>query len=251
LGQGSAQNGDEGVRVPERVPWGIADGLFVVVAFILVQTAVWKLLVLLTSNPRPHIAVGFLSDLLIFGLAYGIVRVREGGGRSVTRLLGLRKPRPEWVGSAVRAVLAGAAGFVGARVATTVALEFLRIDWRQLPAQQISEVVRGAEGLRVVAGASLLAVVVAPVAEETIFRSVLYLPLRQRLGPVAAGLVVAVLFSAGHGYLLGAAQLFVLSLVFSALFERSGSLWVPIAAHAAFNGVNIALLLLLRFLVSG
>ncbi len=242
--------GEGGALVPTRVPWSIPDALALLVTFIAAQLALlylWGLVRAPEPESPPLIAIGIGSHLLLLALSLALVLLRTGRGQAVPGLLGFRPPRGQWIRPAVKAVVAGAVAVVGIRMAVTAALELFGIDWRQLPAQEISEVVRRAEGAGMVTAAALLAVVIAPVAEETFFRSVFYLPLRERLGPVGAALLVAALFSAAHGYLLGAGQLFLLSLVFSALFECSGSLWAPIAAHAAFNGVGFLLLRLVPF----
>ncbi|MFW6118775.1 MAG: CPBP family intramembrane glutamic endopeptidase [Planctomycetota bacterium] len=235
------------VQAPLDPPWGILDGGFVVVALLALQTALMLPAALILRHAVAPMAAAVSGQLLVLGLAVTVVRLRSGRDQSVARLLGLRRPRDDWMGPAARVVFAGVAGFVGARMAMTAALDFVGLDWRQLPGQEISEMVRRMDGFGALALAALLAVVVAPVAEEVIFRSVLYLPLRRRLGAVSAALIVAVVFSAGHAYLLGAAQLFVLSVVFSALFETTGSLWAPVVAHAVFNAVNISVLRLLPF----
>jgi hypothetical protein len=247
LGQEDTLNDHGRVPVPLDPPWGIVDGVFVVVAFLALQAALMLPVGLIVRHAVAPMVAAVLGELLILVLAMTMVHFRAGRGRSVTRLLGLRGPRKDWLGPAARVVFAGVAGFVGARMAMTAALEFVGLDWRQLPGQEISEMVRRLDDFGALALAVLLAVVVAPVAEEVIFRSVLYLPLRRRLGAVSATLIVAVVFAAGHAYLLGAAQLFVLSVVFCALFETTGSLWAPIVAHAVFNAVNILLLRLLPF----
>jgi membrane protease YdiL (CAAX protease family) len=52
-----------------------------------------------------------------------------------------------------------------------------------------------------------------------------------------------VAFALAHGYAWGFPQFFVLSLTFVALFERTGTLAAPIAAHGAFNTLSLILLL--------
>lgn len=247
MGQDDTLNDDGRVPALLDPPWGIVDGVFVVVAFLALQAALMLPVALIVRRAVAPMVAAVLGELLILVLAVTMVHCRSGRARSVPRLLGLRRPREDWLGPAARVVFAGVGGFVGARMAMTAALEFVGLDWRQLPGQEISEMVRRLDEFGALALAVLLAVVVAPVAEEVIFRSVLYLPLRRRLGAVSAALIVAVVFSAGHAYLLGAAQLFVLSVVFCALFETTGSLWAPIVAHAVFNAVNILLLRLLPF----
>lgn len=89
----------------------------------------------------------------------------------------------------------------------------------------------------------VFAVVIAPVAEEFIFRGVLY-PFVKQLGfPRLAWLGVSALFAFIH---LDAARfmpLFALALALTWLYEFTDSLLAPIAAHSLFNAVNFAVLI--------
>jgi membrane protease YdiL (CAAX protease family) len=88
----------------------------------------------------------------------------------------------------------------------------------------------------------IFAVVIAPVAEEFIFRGVLY-PFVKQLGfPKLALFGVSALFALIH---FGAAffiPLFVLALAFTWLYEKTGSLLAPIFAHSLFNAANLVIL---------
>lgn len=91
-----------------------------------------------------------------------------------------------------------------------------------------------------------LAVLIAPFFEECLFRGVL-LPLAARRFGTGAGVVlVSALFSAIHVHLPSAIPLFVVACGFSVAYLYSGTLWVPVLMHALFNGVNLALLLILK-----
>jgi membrane protease YdiL (CAAX protease family) len=85
----------------------------------------------------------------------------------------------------------------------------------------------------------LTAVVVAPVAEETVFRGYLQGVLRQIGGRWCGILVSALLFAAIHGHIPSLGGLFVLAIALSLLYERTGSLWAPMLMHAGFNSVNV------------
>ena len=56
--------------------------------------------------------------------------------------------------------------------------------------------------------------------------------------------LVGLLFALAHAYVWGLPQLFVLSCVFVALFERTGTLLAPMAAHSAYNTFQLVALLL-------
>jgi len=87
------------------------------------------------------------------------------------------------------------------------------------------------------------AVVVAPIAEEATFRGVLLPLLVRRLGPAWGVALVAVGFAALHADLGTACALAAFSVALSLAYARTGTLLVPIAMHALFNGANLLLLL--------
>jgi hypothetical protein len=89
---------------------------------------------------------------------------------------------------------------------------------------------------------SFFAVVLAPVAEEFIFRGILFPFLKQRGFPKLAWLGVSALFALIHFNLATFMPLFVLALALTWLYEKTDCLLAPITAHALFNAINLALL---------
>jgi membrane protease YdiL (CAAX protease family) len=88
----------------------------------------------------------------------------------------------------------------------------------------------------------VLAVVVAPISEEFIFRFFLYGVVRRYFG-IAIGLSVnSLLFAAAHAHLPSAAPLFVLGGCFTLAYEWSGSILVSMAMHSLFNSIQLILL---------
>ena len=88
----------------------------------------------------------------------------------------------------------------------------------------------------------ILAVVVAPMAEEFIFRLFLYGVLKRYLGIGIALLGNALLFAAVHTHLPSFAPLFVLGACFTLAYEWSGSILVSMTMHALFNGIQLIVL---------
>ncbi len=92
----------------------------------------------------------------------------------------------------------------------------------------------------------LLAVVLAPLAEEFVFRGVLYAAFcNTRLGVVGSGILLSAIWSAMHwGYSpQNLAALFCLGLLFAYIVWRTGSLWPAIVGHAANNLVAVVALM--------
>ena len=88
----------------------------------------------------------------------------------------------------------------------------------------------------------------APLGEEVAFRGVLYPALRARFGVAPATALSAAVFAAAHGYeVLGFAAVFWSGVLWAAAYERTGSLWPCIIAHAAGNlAATAGVLALLR-----
>lgn len=84
----------------------------------------------------------------------------------------------------------------------------------------------------------LAAVGMAPIAEEMLFRGVLYPFLKQRGFPRLALWGTATLFGCIHFNLGALIPLICLGLVWTWLYERTRNLLAPITAHVLFNAVN-------------
>ena len=82
----------------------------------------------------------------------------------------------------------------------------------------------------------------APLWEEMLFRGFLLGPLVRGLGFWPAAVLVSGTWTVLHiGYsTAGLAEVFLIGLYFSWLLRRTGSLWIPIACHAAYNGALFA-----------
>jgi membrane protease YdiL (CAAX protease family) len=89
-------------------------------------------------------------------------------------------------------------------------------------------------------------VAIAPVAEEFIFRGMLYPLVKQCGWPRLAWFGVSFLFALIHWDAAAFAALFLLALVLTWLYEKTDSLLAPITAHALFNAVNLILLCLFQ-----
>lgn len=92
----------------------------------------------------------------------------------------------------------------------------------------------------------LMAVVVAPCAEEFLFRGYLYGVLRRFLGRIPAIIVTSLLFAAVHLNLSLMLGLALLAVMLCLLYERTGSLWSNICVHAMFNSISIIMLLVFQ-----
>lgn len=83
-----------------------------------------------------------------------------------------------------------------------------------------------------------LAILFLPLFEEILFRGFLYRLLRSRSPEWIANIVTSLVFAAihGQGASIGAGR-FLGSLIMCKLFERTGTVWSSLGAHAAFNAM--------------
>ncbi len=106
--------------------------------------------------------------------------------------------------------------------------------------QEVVEFLRHADSPRDRIAVMIMAVVVAPVAEEIIFRGFLYPVAKKYLGVVAAVAGTSLLFAVLHGHLPSVPALCTLAVCLALCYERSGTLLVPMIMHAVFNAVSVA-----------
>ncbi|MBV8377154.1 MAG: CPBP family intramembrane metalloprotease [Verrucomicrobia bacterium] len=85
----------------------------------------------------------------------------------------------------------------------------------------------------------LLAIVIAPLAEEFFFRGFLYGVLKRYAGGLPALAFTSVAFALIHLHVPSLLPLFVLACVLTLAYELSGSLLVPMAMHSLFNAITL------------
>lgn len=175
-----------------------------------------------------------------------IMASRRNGSGSLARDYRLAWPRAkDW--------LAGVAGGLVGRVPATLVLVLIVLAGNGFGASngaapQIDGMTpEGTAGWVV---AAMLGIVGAPIVEELLFRGLIQGAFTRRVGPVAAIFVTALIFSAAHitneGF-FAPIVLFPPALVLGYLRYRSGSLAPGMVAHATFNALGFALLLVPAF----
>jgi len=93
---------------------------------------------------------------------------------------------------------------------------------------------------RVALGA--VTILLAPAAEEMLFRGIIYPAIKQAGFPRLALWGSALLFGAFHVNLVTFLPLVVLALALTLIYERTNNLLAPITAHALFNAMNFVIL---------
>lgn len=214
--------------------WGPGEAVLGVLAVIVFVFIGGLVVVLIAGDSGLDFTIGNQLVLEAAFLGTAILFASRAGSSSVTRALGLRAPRGAWVGLTVGAflgylLLAGLFASLLADPEQVNVADELGFDASTLGA----------------ISAGILIVGVAPFAEEVFFRGFLFGGLRSRMPAWAAALASGIFFGSIHlttGNLAVVAQLSVLGIVLALLYERTGSLWPPIALHLLNNALAFAFL---------
>ena len=225
-GSGANEPGNSTWTLREMIHAGLAAILIVVLGAI----QIGALMVVFGIDPLAEIA----SPLLAVGimLLEGLIIVpawvwgpgRHGGG---WRRLGFRGFEPRYL---LLVLLA----FVGVMAINGIwSLISSELDLSGQP----DMLPMFGEGLTGLALALVLGAGVVPVAEEVFFRGFLYQGLRDRWGVLGAVMASSLVFAAVHMIPSVLLPIFIMSLLMTWVFERSGSLWTCILLHASINGL--------------
>lgn len=182
------------------------------------------------KDPTVASALTLLQDAAFIGVACALA---ASAGTLSFRALGLVPVRtPVLIGSAALALT------------TFLLFALLWAQLTALPREQDTLRTLGAEdeSVRLVLTA-VLVILIAPVAEEVLFRGLAYRSLRNAMPAWLAAVLVGSGFGAIHysgpdsvGVLV---PLAVLGAIFCLLYEWTGSLWTPIALHIANNALAV------------
>jgi len=132
-------------------------------------------------------------------------------------------------------VLAGLAIF-----ALTLPLEIVQRTVFGSPEQSLVAAFQRHRGLQAFALDALAGVVIAPFAEELLFRGILFRGLRQRMPLALAAALSAAAFVVPHGTSV-ALPLFAAGVVLALVYERTRNLFANMTAHGVFNLIGLTL----------
>lgn len=225
-----------------RVPFTVVDAALAILAFFVGQLVIGLaagIFVALTGGePTDTGWMAIATGATVVGLlaAIGWLGAR---GRLTWHLLGPVRP------GALPVALGLAAGIIGTILTYLVngGLAFVFEPEEPVDQQVLQEALSGGTSLVL---AIIVAVVLAPIAEEILFRGVLFQALRMRVGLWPAAVTSSILFTFVHVEIvmsqpLALVGLFGLGVLLAWAFHRTGSLLVPIIGHAVFNAVSITL----------
>ncbi|MEX2495891.1 MAG: CPBP family intramembrane glutamic endopeptidase [Woeseia sp.] len=209
-----------------------------VILVVLVATACLLLVGWLVRDmaTTPALVVGLLtlqSVVVLAAVHFIVVRGRGiGWGR-----LGLRAAPPRWHFAAALTALVAVPMVALLNLAMQWLMQWLADAPFRNP--QIEFLAPAGFSWTAFAGMLFAAAIVGPIAEEVVFRGLLYSWLRRYLGAVASIPLSAAVFAAAHGIAMLVPALLVNGVLLALLFERSRSLVPPIIAHGLFNAMMV------------
>jgi len=100
----------------------------------------------------------------------------------------------------------------------------------------------------ILAASVIAACVIAPIAEEFIFRGYMYGALKKHSDKIFAIIISSAVFSLVHGSVWAFIPLFVVGIALAVVYEITGSLWTCIILHAIFNTVStVSMIVISRY----
>ena len=112
--------------------------------------------------------------------------------------------------------------------------------------QEAVKLLQQANDPLVLALMALAAVVVAPLAEEVVFRGYLYPAAKRFCGPAGAIIFSSLVFAAAHGNVVALLPLFILAVILCLIYEFTGSILACMSVHFLFNAATVTIQLLAR-----
>ena len=114
----------------------------------------------------------------------------------------------------------------------------------QMEMQEIEEVLRSATYWPDILAIVLAGTIMAPIGEELFYRGMIYPVFRKHLGPVWGAITAGLIFGLAHMDLWRAIPLAIGGAALCYLYEKSGTIFAPMLAHAVWNGTMFALVFL-------
>ena len=122
----------------------------------------------------------------------------------------------------------------------------LRMAGHEPTWQEVAEALSGPNPLAIRIYLTFLAVLLAPLFEEVLFRGIGLPVLARKLGVAPAVVIMSALFAAIHFHVPSLVPLFVIAVSFSLAYIYTGSILVPVVMHGMFNAINLGLMTVLR-----
>ena len=220
-----------------NVPWSMLDmalGIGALVLSFLVFLFALRPLVTTEDEGLRMFQLVLLGAAIEGAPAYVVYRLainKYGVGWDV---LGFRRPRTR------RNVLLVLGTVIGSFILIGIyGVLVTQLDIDILIPEPVPEELRGGGIMR----RALTAIAIAgfvPFVEEIFFRGFLFQGLASKYGIIWGAALSSILFALAHVVIGTMIPIFLIGLLFSLLYARTGSIWMPMSAHATFNLVGLS-----------
>ncbi|NMA02670.1 MAG: CPBP family intramembrane metalloprotease [Clostridia bacterium] len=233
-------------KSPIHPPWGIIEALLVLVlvnltAFMFRKFGSGFLLNIVELFPGGPTQLNqlLLSSIIQTGLFLSLILfiVKLVHGQDLKALGLVRNRLGYWlkIGLLNGIVLFISVVFLGALINYLVPIE--------VDPQPITEIILKAETSWEIFIPFLVTAIFAPISEELYFRGLLYPALRRRIGVKWGIIVTSLIFGGLHYDLVRMIPLVFGGIWLNWLYEKSGTIYAPMMAHSAWNGIMCFLIL--------
>lgn len=233
-----------------QIPWTLADLITVftitfLLAFVVGQLSFWILpKINLPYQGALEVLVAFLAtlvqNLILFGLSVFLVKAKYA--YSLWNNL-FKFPKEKSGPIIINGLIGGLAILFGVMVVNLILGIFLKYYFNYEPSQQlVIQFLLKTPDIWIFICYTILIVLIAPIAEETFFRGLVYPYLRNKFGVKLGYFISALVFGVMHQNAWAFLGIFLAGFGLAYLFEKSGSLLTCILAHMVWNGVTILLI---------
>ncbi len=132
---------------------------------------------------------------------------------------------------------------ISVNLLSALSVSWLQDVWPEAQPQEMVKAFQESSGIGFKVLVIIAAVVIAPLAEETMFRGFVYGVLKRYTDAPFAALSSSLMFAIIHMHVGSMLPLFMLAVLFCLAYEITGCLLVPMILHAIFNAVSIIAML--------
>jgi membrane protease YdiL (CAAX protease family) len=209
-----------------------------VIALVLITFLLWSAVTSFSGQSSNlssrDLAANIVFTVVVLVVLAGLLEVRR---INVEKLAGFSKH------GIVRSVFTGALLLLAAYPLINAADIVMRLFSDEGSSKQnIVELFNGSRTMSQRVMIIVLAVAIAPIAEEFVFRFFLYGVMRRYIGRFGGLIFTSLLFAAVHAHLPSFMPLFVLAVCFTIAYEWSGSILVSMTMHSLFNSLSLIFL---------
>lgn len=158
-------------------------------------------------------------------------------GLNPAELFGLQ--HIHWRTLAIVVLVFTVTALISVNLISAATVDKLKDIWPDLQPQETVKAFQASGGIGFKILVVIAAVVIAPLAEETLFRGFVYGVLKRYTDAPFAALSSSLMFAIVHMHVGSLVPLWMLAVLFCIAYEISGCLLAPMLLHAIFNGVSI------------